>query len=121
MFVVPAATAVAKPAELMVAVAVLEEAQVVLPVRSAVLLSLYVPVAVSWSVAPTVIEDAVAVTAIEVRVLVGGGVVPPPLPLPPQAVMPNEASIETKRNKRGAGTAENGRVAELFMATFLRY
>jgi len=47
MLVVPAATPVAKPAELMVAATVLEETQVAVLVRSAVLLSLYVPVAVN--------------------------------------------------------------------------
>ena len=122
MFVVPAAIPAAKPVELMVAVAVLVEAQVALLVRSAVVLSLYVPVALNWSVPPTAIEDAAAVTAIEVRVLVGGGSVPLPLPLPlpPQAVMWSTANIETKRNKHRAAKVERRRSAKLFIATFFR-
>ena len=50
--VVPAATAVAKPAVLMVATAELEELQVTWLVMFAVVLSEYVPVAVNCCVAP---------------------------------------------------------------------
>jgi hypothetical protein len=68
MLVVPAATAVAKPLAAIVATLVLEDTQVAVLVRFWVLLSLYVPVAVNWSVPPTTTEGAAAVTAIDVSV-----------------------------------------------------
>jgi hypothetical protein len=65
----PAFTAEAKPAALMVAVVVLEEAQVTLEVRFCVELSLYVPVAVNCSVPPAVTDGFAGVTAIDTSVL----------------------------------------------------
>ena len=53
MVALPAATPVANPALLMVATAVLEELQVTELVRFWVVPLLLVPVAVSWSEAPT--------------------------------------------------------------------
>ena len=53
MLVLPALTAVASPALVMVATPVFEEAQVAEPVRFWVLPSEYVPVAVNCWVAPT--------------------------------------------------------------------
>ena len=64
----PGPTALASPLAAMVATPLVAEAQVTLLVIFWVLLSLYVPVAVSWSVPPTTTEDAAAVTAIDVSV-----------------------------------------------------
>jgi hypothetical protein len=60
---VPAATAVASPAELMVATVVVEEAQATEFVRFAVLPSVYVPVAANCWVVATTIEAPAGVTA----------------------------------------------------------
>ena len=65
--VVPAATPLAKPAEVMVAVAVLDELQVTCAVMSLVVESAYVPVAVNCLVVPRMIVGLTGVTAIEVR------------------------------------------------------
>jgi hypothetical protein len=59
-------TLLAKPALLIVATAVLLEVQVTVLVKSRVVLSLYVPVAVNCCVVPLAIEGFVGVTAIEV-------------------------------------------------------
>jgi len=67
----PAETAVAKPAALMVAMPVFDEVHVTWLVRSCVLLSEYVPVAVNCCVAPTDRVGFAGVTAIDVKV--GGG------------------------------------------------
>src|SRR6266704_2530973 len=66
--VVPAATDVARPALSLVAKAVFEELQVTWGVRSCVVLSLKVPVAVNCCVVPFAMLGFVGVTAIEVRV-----------------------------------------------------
>ena len=68
ILVVPAATAVAKPLALMVAVAGVPLVQVTEPVIFAVELSEYVPVAVNCWVALTPIVGLIGVTAIETRV-----------------------------------------------------
>ncbi len=73
MEVVPAERAVARPEESMVATVVSELTQVAVEVKSAVLESLKVPVAVNCWVCPSSIETLVGVTAMEVKV--GGGVV----------------------------------------------
>ena len=65
MVEVPAATAVARPPEAMVAAAVLDELHVTVLVMSCVRLLLYVPVAVNCCVRPTVSVGADGVTAIE--------------------------------------------------------
>jgi hypothetical protein len=68
---VPIETLVAKPslpeALLTVATAGIEELHVTEPVRSWVVASLYVPVAVNCCVVPSAIEEAAGVTAIETR------------------------------------------------------
>jgi hypothetical protein len=65
---VPAATAVASPAALMVATVVVADAQVTLLVKFCVLLSLNVPVAVNCCVNPLAMEGFAGVTAIETSV-----------------------------------------------------
>jgi hypothetical protein len=65
---VPTPTPVAKPATVIVAVDEVAEAQVTLPVRFCVLLSLNVPVAVNCRVAPLVIDGLAGVTAMDCRV-----------------------------------------------------
>lgn len=65
---VPAATAVARPVELMVAWAVFEELQVTLPVRFCVEPSVKVPVAMNCWVVPSGMEGLAGVTAIEASV-----------------------------------------------------
>jgi hypothetical protein len=65
MVLVPTATAVANPPELMVAVAVVPDPQVTDAVRFCVLLSLYVPVAVNCCVSPLAIDGLAGVTAID--------------------------------------------------------
>jgi hypothetical protein len=77
--VVPAATAVAKPVELMVATAVLLLAQVTVEVTSPVVPSLKVPVAVNCWVAPMASVAVAGVAATDVSVL---GVVVDELPQP---------------------------------------
>jgi hypothetical protein len=67
---VPAATAVANPPELMVAVPVVPEAHVMEAVRFCVLLSLYVPVAVNCCVNPATTDGFAGVTAIDCSVTV---------------------------------------------------
>src|SRR6516165_3081388 len=74
MVVVPAAAAVANPVELIVAAAVFEDAHVTWLVRSRVLVSEYVPVAVYCCVPPTVTVGLAGVTAIEVSVATDAGV-----------------------------------------------
>lgn len=64
----PALSAVARPVVLIVAVAVLLEAQVTLLVRFCVLLSENVPVAVNCCVPPAAIEGFAGVTAIDTSV-----------------------------------------------------
>src|SRR5256712_2850239 len=70
--VVPAATDVARPCDppalLIVATAVLDELQVTWVVRSCVVLSLKVPVAVNCWVNPSARPGLVGVTAIETRI-----------------------------------------------------
>lgn len=65
MFVLPLATAVAEPLELMVATAGLEDVHTTLLVTSWVLLSLKVPVAVNGWVRPTAIDGLIGAIAIE--------------------------------------------------------
>jgi hypothetical protein len=67
MFVLPAVTAVARPA-LMVATVVLVEVQETVLVRFCVVPSLYVPVAVNCRVVPFAIEVLAGVTAMETSV-----------------------------------------------------
>src|SRR5262252_3578707 len=74
MVVAPAATAVASPAGLIVATAVADDANVTWLVRSSVLESEYVPVAVYCWVAPTVTDALAGVTAIDVSVGAACGV-----------------------------------------------
>src|SRR5262249_50680879 len=69
--VVPAATPVASPVELIVAAAVLEDAHVTWLVRFCVLESEYVPVAVYCPVAPAVSVALAGVTASDVSVGAG--------------------------------------------------
>src|SRR5580658_5307524 len=64
---VPAATPVANPPLVIVAVTVLDEVHVASEVRFCVLPLLYVPVAVNCCVPPTAIEAVAGVTAMEVR------------------------------------------------------
>jgi stage V sporulation protein SpoVS len=66
--VLPAFSAEAKPTLLIVAVVVLDEAHVTLAVRFCVELSLYVPVAVNWSVPPAATDGFTGVTAIDTSV-----------------------------------------------------
>jgi len=66
--VVPAATPVASPPKLIVAVAVVPEAQVTEPVMTAVVASEYVPVAVNCWFAPAAMEGLAGVTAMLCRV-----------------------------------------------------
>src|ERR1035441_1094319 len=83
---VPTDTPLANPPAVMVATPVVADAQVTEAVRSCVLLSLKVPVAVNCRVAPLAIEGLAGVTAIDCSVgcctaatslaLAGGG--PPP-------------------------------------------
>jgi hypothetical protein len=68
MVLVPTATAVANPPLLIVAVAVVPEAQVTDDVKFCVLLSLYVPVAVNCCVRPFVTDGFAGVTAIDCSV-----------------------------------------------------
>jgi hypothetical protein len=68
MVLVPPATPVANPPVEIVAVAVVPDDQVTDELRSFVVLSLYVPVAVNCCVAPTVMEGFLGVTAMELSV-----------------------------------------------------
>jgi hypothetical protein len=83
----PAATPVARPLELMVAIAVLAAVQVAVELMFAVEASLYVAVAVNCCVAPTAMLKFPGVTAIEVIVFpvppVTLSVVVPLMPLMP--------------------------------------
>jgi len=65
MLLVPVLTAVASPPVVMVATLVAADAHVTWPVRFAVLLSLYVPVAVNCCVRPLVTDGFAGVTAID--------------------------------------------------------
>ena len=73
MVVLPAAIAVARPVESIVAAAVFEDAHVTWLVRFCVLESEYVPVAVYCWVAPVASVALAGVTAIEVNVGAGCG------------------------------------------------
>ena len=73
MFVVPARPPVAKPDALIVATAVLELDQVAVAVKSLVVLSLNVPVAVNCWVCPSSMEPLPGATEMEVNVGGGGG------------------------------------------------
>ena len=75
----------AKPEPLTVTTDVLDEFQVAEVVRSCVLPSLNVPVAVNWTFAATIMDEFAGVTAIDFKVGVGSGgggedVPPPPHP-----------------------------------------
>ena len=90
--VVPAATAVTNPPAAMVAVLVFEEDQVAVLVRSFVVLSLNVPVALNCCVLPTWIEAPEGVTEMDVRVageVPGLGVLVPPHPAKTNATRTN--------------------------------
>jgi len=65
MVVAPAETAVASPPELTVATAVCDEVQLTCVVKSLVVASEYVPVAVNCCVAPTAMLGLAGVTAME--------------------------------------------------------
>jgi hypothetical protein len=71
MVVLPAATAVARPAALMIATPLLEEAQLTWLVMFCALPSEYVPVAKNCCVAPGAIVGFAGVTAIDDKVAVG--------------------------------------------------
>jgi len=73
--VVPAATAVASPPEVIVATAALEDDQVAVLVKFCVVLSLNDPVAVNCCVVPVWIDEALGLNEIDIRV---GDDVPPP-------------------------------------------
>jgi hypothetical protein len=93
IIVLPGATAVARPAVEMVAVAVMLEAQVTDAVMSLVVASLYVAVAVNCWVVPFAIDMFVGVIAIELSV---AGPIPPmpavPVPaFPPMPAIPSPA------------------------------
>jgi len=103
MVVVPTATAVAKPATLMVATAGVAESQLAVEVRFLVLPSLYVPVALNCWVVPAVMEGLDGVTAIETSVT-AGGVVPPDDELPPQPTNRLTPSSRNDSNNRFIGT-----------------
>lgn len=68
MVVEPAATLVARPCPLMVAMAEVEEVQTTMPVMSCVLASLKVPTAVNCLVVPTAMLGFTGVTANETNV-----------------------------------------------------
>jgi hypothetical protein len=87
MFAVPCATLVAKPAELIVAVAGVPDDQVAVLVRFCVLPSVYVPVAVNCSVVPGAIDGVAGVTAIDTSVATVVVSVADPLTEPDVAVM----------------------------------
>ena len=81
MIVEPGATDVASPeVAFTVAMARVPEDQVALVVRSAVLASLNVPVAVNCCVSPFAMWGLDGVTAIETRLLTGAGPLLPPPP-----------------------------------------
>ena len=93
--VVPGATAIARPAFEIVAVAAVADAHVAVLDTSIVVLSLYVAVATNCCCAPFAIEGNVGVTAIAINFL-GVGVVAPPQP----ATRPTAAMIESARQAR---------------------
>jgi hypothetical protein len=93
--VVPWATAVARPAALIVATPVLEDFHVTVAFRFWVLPSEYVPVAVNCWVVAGAMEGPAGVTAMEESVLAGGRMNPPPPP-PPQPAMRNMISRKKK-------------------------
>jgi hypothetical protein len=68
IIVVPAVKVVASPVELTLATLGLDEFQFAAPVRSWVLLSLYVPIAVNCWESPTAIEGRTGVMAIDCSV-----------------------------------------------------
>ena len=68
MLLVPTPTPVARPPAVIVATVVVPDNHVTVPVTFAVLLSLYVPVAVNCSVVPFTIDGFVGVTAIDCSV-----------------------------------------------------
>ena len=68
MLLVPGATPLARPPDVIVATELAAEAQVTLPVRFAVLASLYVPVALNCWLRPAAIEGLAGVTAMLWRV-----------------------------------------------------
>jgi hypothetical protein len=88
---VPAATPVAMPDAVIVATFALVELHVVVAefVRFCVEPSEYVPIAVIWSVPPTMRDGDAAVTAIESKVGVGLMILLPP---PPQVIKPKTAA-----------------------------
>ena len=78
----PAPTAVTRPAVLIVATVPAEELHVAVLVRSCVVPSLNVPVALNCCVWPLVIEELAGVTAIDARVAAVTDIVVLPLMLP---------------------------------------
>jgi hypothetical protein len=97
----PAATAVASPEALIVALVVSDELHVADEVTFCVLLSEYVPVAVNCWVAPTAILGFAGVTAIEDNVA-------PPLPpdgTPPPPPPPHDAVMAMNRSRRNGNNS----------------
>jgi hypothetical protein len=94
--VVPGATATARPAFEIVAVAAVADAHVTVLDTSIVVLSLNVPVATNCCWAPFAIDGNEGVTAIDISFLTGVGVGAPPQP----ATRPTAATIESARQAR---------------------
>jgi hypothetical protein len=97
MFALPAATAVANPEAETVAADVLSEVQVEVAVRSLVLESLYVPVALNCCVPPMAIVGVAGVTAIECSVGAGTVIVAwpctPPLDVAMMFALPAATAV----------------------------
>jgi hypothetical protein len=98
MVELPALTAVASPAEFIVAVGLLEELHVAVPVTSLLDPSLKVPVALNCCVAPVEME-AVAGVTLTARTLVW----PPPHPVEPMAanIVAAESTVDVRCRKTG--------------------
>jgi fructose-bisphosphate aldolase class 1 len=120
---VPAATPVATPDPEIVAMLAFDELHVTELVRVLVLPSEYVPMAVIWSVCPTVMDGTAAVTAMEFKV--GGGVVTVTVGLVP-VIDPEVAVNVTVPAATPVATPEAETVAtpvldELHVTEFVRF
>src|ERR1019366_4131537 len=120
MVALPTPAPVANPLSAMVAIAVEEEFQLTEAVRSCVLLSLYVPVAVNCCVVPFAIEAVAGVTEMETRIGVLTSTLAEPVTEPEVVMMvdvPSMLPVTSPAVDTGATAgAEDPQVTEALMS-----
>jgi hypothetical protein len=117
----PVPTPVARPAGLIVAAAVTEEFQLTVLVRSCVLLSLNVPVAVNCWVVPLAIDGLLGATAIETNVAAVTASVAALLVTPPDIAVMLDVPVATPVAKPAELIVATEGAAEFHVAIAVRF